>query len=988
MPTENIDTLIGRETELRELQKLADLAAQGYGQIAMLSGEPGIGKTRLVHEFLSSLQSQQALVVTSRCMEGEGAPSYWPWTQVLRNLISQLPAQRLSEAWSENAGVIAELVPELLDYLPRVRPASKVSDPHQARFRLFNSLGTSLPIAAEQQLIVIAFDDLQWADESTLHLIEFLASPIVQSRIMLVCTYRDTGLGRRHPLSRTLATLIGQTNFSRINLHRLDQDDTALLVTSLGLEIPSAEIEAIHDSTDGNPLFVSETVRLLASNGNDVHQIPAGIKATIGRRLDALSVEANAALELAAVAGRSFDPALIAGLSQTSEDREIALSALDESVVAGLLRIDPDEEGHLEFTHSLIQETLLDDLTLQNRATLHRQVLQGKERAYGDRVADHAAELLEHAKFARPLTGNRPIVRYALLAGERALAAHGYVEGFEAVKTGIEASEGVEFDDEMARAAQKLAVLVIWWTAPGHPDKGRMVQLLSRTFDYYISQGKTQEALDAVTPSLGSFPSLEVYPLLARAVAMVDQPTPQAAWLHCRAGIAAGLNTADYQVAKEHFEQALRIAREIGDAQVEAGTLGMYALSESRFGRKDSAQAMAAAVFEIGSSLSDPLPLAHAAEASYEIYWSNGELRRALRIADLIISGSIYHGEAARTLAGYVVKMSLAAALGDLHLALKVSEEALATVPVSAAFHNLRHTIFTYVGDRDRAAEAAARADQLVESNFRDFELTGSQLAAQRAEGSSAAAALVTGSNGRLMSKLPVALSIYAESRFDRYLTGWSSGARGAVAVAAAINGNAEEAQEWYTRLDPEDRDSFFLGSLELSPYLSRQRLMAKLAARAGNSGEVASWYEAAIESSRRTGMQIDLAWSCYEYAHHLLTSGGNSWSSEAFRLLNEAQELASKIGLMPLVEKISALRSDYRESDRTELERADGLTDRELEVLRLVATGASNQEIADTLFITRNTVIRHVSNIFAKTGCSSRTQATAYAIRQGLVEE
>ena len=193
-------TFVGRQREMGELKVALDDAMAGQGRLVMLAGEPGIGKTRTAQELASYAETLNAQVWWGRCYEEQGAPPYWPWLQPLRSYIQQQTPQQLQAEMGSGAADIAEIVPELGEKLPNLETAPAL-EPEQARFRLFSSITNFLKNAAQSQPLMLVLDDLHWADRSSLLLLEFLAREIETTPLMVLGTYRDVEVSRRHPLS-------------------------------------------------------------------------------------------------------------------------------------------------------------------------------------------------------------------------------------------------------------------------------------------------------------------------------------------------------------------------------------------------------------------------------------------------------------------------------------------------------------------------------------------------------------------------------------------------------------------------------------------------------------------------------------------------------------------------------------------------------------------------------------------------------------------
>ncbi|MEO6397517.1 MAG: protein kinase, partial [Tepidiformaceae bacterium] len=286
---------VGREKELERLRKAFDEAFAGRGGLVMLVGEPGIGKTRTAHELETYARMRGATVLWGANHDGSGAPPYWPWVQVGRQWGSANDLPSVQEATAGSGGELVRLFPELGNN-PGFLEAAPISEPQSAQFRLFDAYATFLRAIAVRGPVMVALDDLHWADKPTLLLLEHIARELSRLRILVVCTYRDTDLSRTHPLSESLATLNREPGFVRIVLRGLTRPEVDAYVRETArVEPRPALLEKIFEETEGNPFFLSEVVNLLTQEGSlsrdsvsDI-AVPDGVKEALGRRLDRLS---------------------------------------------------------------------------------------------------------------------------------------------------------------------------------------------------------------------------------------------------------------------------------------------------------------------------------------------------------------------------------------------------------------------------------------------------------------------------------------------------------------------------------------------------------------------------------------------------------------------------------------------------------------------------------------------------------------------------
>jgi class 3 adenylate cyclase/tetratricopeptide (TPR) repeat protein len=454
---------VGRDTERAWLSAALDSALGGQGQLVLLAGQAGIGKTRIAEELCADARAREARVVWGRCHEGEGAPAYWPWRQVLRAYAaSRPPAAALASEVGEAASEFAQLAPELAGAQARPMPAAAL-DPEMARFRLFDAVSSVLRSAAADTGLVVVLDDLHWADRASLLLLEFVARELADSRLLVIGTYRDVEVDRHHRLSSTLAELFRQPLTSRLALGGLDQREVSQFISNVAGIDPKVELaSAVHTQTEGNPYFVSELVRLLvAENRLEASRllaagIPEGIRHVIGRRLNRLSEDANASLAVACVQGREFDLDIVA--CAASLPAEVVLGLLEEAADARLVAEAGTRPGHFRFAHALLRETLYEELSVRQRRQLHERVGAALVELRADDLEAHLAELAHHfSQAARPGRATQAL-GYARQAGDRAMEVLAYEQAAGHYERALRALDLQDPNDHAARCELLLAL--------------------------------------------------------------------------------------------------------------------------------------------------------------------------------------------------------------------------------------------------------------------------------------------------------------------------------------------------------------------------------------------------------------------------------------------------------------------------------------------------------------------------------------------------
>ncbi|HKH22129.1 MAG TPA: protein kinase [Solirubrobacterales bacterium] len=451
---------VGRERELERLRGAVDAALGGRGSLQLLVGEPGIGKTRAAEEVATYARVSGARVYWGRCREDEGAPAYWPWVQAIRAYARDADPVALAWQLGTGAAEVAQLIPEVADKLD-IEPATGF-DSEEARFRLFDSVTGLLLAAARDRPIVIVLDDLHWADEPSLLLLRFAVRELASSGLLILGTYRDVELGRHHPLARVLGEISGLEGSGRIPLKGLTVGAVERYIEmTAGAPAPTGLPEAVHEQTDGNPFFVGEVVRLLASEGKltagtavSDFQIPQGVREVVGRRLDRLSEETNEALRVAAVIGRDFEEELVLRIAELAPEQLMtaAREAIAERLVTDL------GDARFSFAHALVRDTLYEELSPAKRSALHEGVGRALEAICGDDVEERLGELAHHFLAAAPRGDLAKAIDYAQRAGAQDMEQLAYEDAVEVYGRALEVLELMDEPDESLRCELLLSL--------------------------------------------------------------------------------------------------------------------------------------------------------------------------------------------------------------------------------------------------------------------------------------------------------------------------------------------------------------------------------------------------------------------------------------------------------------------------------------------------------------------------------------------------
>ncbi|MDP8961649.1 MAG: AAA family ATPase, partial [Actinomycetota bacterium] len=438
-PTGTTSSLIGRNRELTLLRVMLAAALDGGGSLVLLGGDAGIGKTRLAQELARVAQARRATVAWESAAD-DAAPPYWPWLQVLRACARASG----SEPSAPDPGEVDldDLLPgpAELDALAPAEPTPRPVSPgesRQLRFRLFDSFFTRLHEAAGARPLVIVLDDLQWADTSSLLLLEFVANRLHGHRLLILGLYRDSKLVSGSPLSHGLARLsrLGTV----IRLSGLTADESMRLAGDIAASPVSERVaRLVYERSAGNPFFIRQVVRLLESQGrlksltqrgaSSLSMLPQTVAEVIHERSAPLSHDGVRVLAEASVIGHEFGVDILAEVTGTPEAGLVDL--LGEGVRTELVQSPGEARTRYRFAHSLIRDTFYADLPASRRAALHRRVGDAIE-ARSDKPESHSSALAHHFDLASTADTRDKALDYARSAGRRALQRLAYEEAAE-----------------------------------------------------------------------------------------------------------------------------------------------------------------------------------------------------------------------------------------------------------------------------------------------------------------------------------------------------------------------------------------------------------------------------------------------------------------------------------------------------------------------------------------------------------------------------
>jgi class 3 adenylate cyclase/tetratricopeptide (TPR) repeat protein len=667
---------VERDTERAHLRQLVDDTLVGRGRLALVAGEAGVGKSRLVAEIGYEAQARGMRVLTGHCVEMGGAPPYLPYVEIIEQAISSpRSSQELWKALGDVAPEIARIAPALRRVFPDIPPPVELPA-ELARRYVWNSFSEFLGRAAQGQPLLLVLEDLHWADESSLMLTEYLSPLLNDLPVLVLGTYRDIEVDIQHPLARVMGQLARRRLLERVNLRRLSFDGVRAMLRALaGQPVPEQLVRMIDRETEGNPFFVEEVYMHLVESGAllDEHggvradpqldevSVPDRIRLLLRQRLDHLNASTREVLAAAAVSGRVFTSEIVGEVAGTSAD--VLVEAFDEAERARLIKSGATA-GELMFSHELIRQTLLSGVSAMERERLHQLAADAISRLYSDDLAAYAGELAYHLSHAGRAGQGDSLVYYLRLAGERAFDA-------------------AAFDDAVGYFEKALSQM---------PNDNQLdhAQLLERLAMALRNVGRWQEALGAMNDALDRYQALGqveaigrlgwamVYQLVwtARFVEGVQVAQRALAALGStvsgdKARLLSGLAFAisvsgDYVAATTTFGQALALADQVGNERAIADVLHLQTIHHfvfAEFAEGIRVGLRAGETFERESALWDLCSV-----QAFVIYEDGnlGSREQATRLADKTLELAERLGHLGAAFMVLADRIRLAAMLGDL----------------------------------------------------------------------------------------------------------------------------------------------------------------------------------------------------------------------------------------------------------------------------------------------------------------------------------
>jgi DNA-binding NarL/FixJ family response regulator len=981
--------LVGREGELRRLLSLLDQAAAGEPVVALISGDAGMGKTRLTAELAARAAPRGFTVLSGRCAELGDAVPYLPLADALRNAATGPSASRpLHDALAARP-VLSRLLPDL-----GTGGAAEHMHRDLAQQQLFGAVLGLLAEIAGQQPVLLILEDMHWADRSTRDLLTFLSRVLHRERVVVIATYRTDDLHRSHPLRPVVGELQRLPSVAAVELGPLPDAAMAEHLTALAMGgLSAASLDAIIRRAEGNPYYAEELLAAALRHGSE---LPAGLAGLLLARVERLSPAAQHVLRAAAVAGRRMDDELVrlaSGL--VAGDYE---EAVRESVASQLLI--PDGDAGYAFRHALIREAIYADLLPGERTRMHArlaELLSDEARLAAE--PGTAAELAHHClashdipgAFAASVRAGREALRLAAPAEahrhfDQALALWERVSepeelaGMSRGWLAFDSAESSARSGDVARTVSQLRRLRGYLNPADDP---RLACRVSERLAYYLLEiNEATEADETAAAAIGVLPADPPRWERARALATYAQTR-----MHC----------GDEATALATAQQAREAARAADAPWLEADTLVTLGLLDERRGRpKEAVDQMTLAFQQASTSKLLDVHLRAAFQLA-RIHLERGDLADASRVAH---QGLQVAGKYGLSMAPYGLDLQYTHYLahyaeGAWDHAQQVTDGFTARVTSVAEARLSAMALFIDVarGNPNVADRVTWMRPFWAEDSFGAF--IAQSLIAENAlwqgdaELAAAEVAAVIGDHAGFAEKSPpiirvaaTGLAAQADLAARARAAGETDRAAAAVAVAAELIELAREGAAYPSK-------PLYLLGVEGRGWLARAEAEWL---RAQGHNDPDAWCE--VIEVFGPSFVYERARSQWRLAEALAEAGQREEAQQAWRL---ALDVARSLGAQPLVRALHDLgrraRLDAGPVDAAAAAEGagaapgllSGLTAREREVLRLLAQGSSNREIAAELFIAPKTASVHVSNILAKLGAASRTEAAAIAHRNGV---
>jgi class 3 adenylate cyclase/tetratricopeptide (TPR) repeat protein len=882
------------------------------GGLVMVTGEPGIGKTRLAEETARYATASGARAMWGRCWEGGGAPAFWPWIQLIREGVRAFPDQATAQANSDLV-YITQLVPELRlssskveldrDTAAGVKYENLMSG--SERFRLFDAVANLFKRFALTAPLVIVLDDLHAADEDSLLLLRFLARDLKQSQIFVVATYREVDV-RASKEHESLLAEIGREG-STILLRGLNLDEVEAFIernSELGLD--ESMVSSLYNATDGNPFFLDEIVRLIVAERGSAYSprldsgftVPDSVRTIIRRRIAPFADQTKTVLTIASLIGREFGLELLGEVSELGTGQLI--EALEPVLANALIAEVTSAFGRYRFVHEVIREALRVEVPSTERVRLHQRIGAGVEKLNSNHLEPYLAQLAHHYMEAVPLGTATKAVEYARRGAELASSKLAFAEAVRLYLTALRALDAARNGDEV----QRCEILLAMGEAQAHGGTLRQARQSFEQAAEIARRLSRSDLLSQTALSLGTWFGgffNEGRPLLGTIEEALSVMAPADTPL--RAELMAKLAGEHYWTGQREpglslCKTAVEMARRVGDPRALVSAL--WSQCEISWGPENVDGRLAAAT-----------EIATLAE-------SIGAYQRALRAHEMRFTALLEMGDTMRVEAEVQAYVALAKKSGEQFGIVERFRAALALL--RGRFDEAERETRELARHAQRRQDPALRAcaTYLRDVLLREREgIDPAEFEATRRAGIARSPTLAA------VSRIELAIFLAASGRQTEAIAeiesletnnfaaiprdwNWLYNMCGLAVLCLALQERRRSATIYGFILPYADRNltagwgDFAFGCVS--------RFLGMLAGIIDKPLDAERHFEYALQFDDRMGARPWAAYTRYEYARMLFTRDSEGDREHALELLGAALEAANTIGMRPLARRVNSL--------------------------------------------------------------------------------
>ena len=962
---------IGRVRELAALKSSLPGENDSNGRFIALPGEAGIGKTRLLAAFADRARAGGHRVLWSQMVEAPVTPPYLPWRLALRSGIQHADDESLACDLGVGATDVAEIVPELKDRLD-LDPRPGGSGAPAARYQLYDSVARFLLRAAARAPHVLLFDNLHSSDRSSLALLEYVCQQLIGNPLLIVAAYRESELGRQHPLRESLGRLGRGAGFLRLPLDGLSREEVAaLLHARTDYPVPETLVRSVHRQSDGNPLFVTEVGTMLVQDGPESRavaggarfRVPESLREVVLARLDKLPDEISAMLATAAVVGREFDQHTLRDLSGIPSRRLMGL--LERAQIASLIA--SVRPGHWVFRHALFREVLYEDHGTVARAMLHRRAAELLEHRYRDDPGPHLSSLAFHFFEAAQAGREQKAIHYCRLAAEAASAQRAYSEAVTSLDRALQVCNLAMHPDDDLRFSLLMAMGRAQYQAGELTAATQTLlraALLAHRQHWWCRLADALFLFELICQQSGyhHVSSVPLHNAVLDHIGTADT----ALRAQVLASLAKAWRTAGKpERAAETFRQSIELARTVGDDGL---LLGCLRKGNWTVGRNPARVQEGLEVAREANTLARRLGDAEATlDSTVDIIFQLCDLgeideveRQLVVLRELAVRERQPHFD--NVLLGFEAAVALLH--GEWVKGVRKAEEGLRRLSLQGVFGlqgRFGFQVFWIRKSLGTLGQLHETADRVISGIDDSARWLPGQILLDCELGQSARARAALRRLGSL-SDLPqddlsqIALAFLAEA-------------------CVRLN-DRKRCALLFELLKPYRGLNLTLGGTLMLGAAAGY--LARLAGSLERDSTARDLYEEAIELNAAMRAQPALADTQVAYAGLLLRSRCEQDRTRAAKLMADARAIGCGLELRPVLRSLDEL------SDETG---PASLTGREIDVLGKLADGSSNKVIARDLNISHSTVATHVRHIFRKIGVNNRTEAADFARRRGVLD-